>query len=73
MNVTTVVRRATRLTRDISEGVVSFIGAKIKAPSNGIRSSPVSMILYNCLASYTIPPNLEYRELNLGTPSLRRR
>ena len=44
MKVTTVVRRATRLTRDISDGVVSFIGAKIKAPTNGIRRSPVSII-----------------------------
>jgi hypothetical protein len=44
MNVTTVVRRATRLTREISEDVVSFIGASIKAPSNGIRRSPVSIM-----------------------------
>lgn len=43
MNVTTVVNRATRLTREICKGVDSLIGAKIKAPNNGIRISAVSI------------------------------
>ena len=37
INVTTVVRSATRLTREISDGVDSLIGAKIRAPSSGRR------------------------------------
>ena len=44
MNVTTVVRSATRLTRDICNGVDSFIGAKIKAPNSGIRISAVNIM-----------------------------
>lgn len=45
MNVTTVVSSATRLTREISEGVVSLIGAKIKAPSRGRRIKVVSIVV----------------------------
>lgn len=44
MKVTTVVKRATRLTREICAGVDSDIGAKINAPSNGIIISAVSII-----------------------------
>jgi ribosomal protein L20A (L18A) len=44
MKVTTVVNRATRFTREICSGVLSDIGANVKAPRNGIRISAVSII-----------------------------
>ena len=44
MKVTTVIRSAIRLTRKICKGVVSLIVAKVIAPKNGIKISPVSIL-----------------------------
>ena len=56
MKVTTVVSKATRLTCEICSGVLSDIGAKIKAPNNGIRISAVSIIII-----FILPSILNYR------------
>jgi hypothetical protein len=44
MKVTTVVRSATRLMREICAGDDSAMGSSIKAPNSGIRIIAVSII-----------------------------
>ena len=61
INVTTVVNKATRLTCEICSGVLSDIGAKIKAPNKGIRISAVSIIII-----FVLPSILNYSLDYLG-------